>query len=395
MQFTEHAFSPEIFRKWTAIAAVAGAAERRIWVKSGKAVTFPNLYTLLVAPPAVGKQVIDDVRDLWRETLEPGTKNPAFKVAPDSVTKASLIDTIAKARSTRLPPSGSPYVYHSLLVAAEEFPVLLPSYDLEFMGVLNKIYNNAAAPYSESRRTGAVREVSIDHAQLNILAGVQPGWLQSTFPPEAWTTGFSSRTIMVYASATPLIDIFAEIGDLSSVKAKLLAKLALISTKMGELRWDDDAQTRMGEWHLAGGPPVPTHSRLTSYAGRRTLHLIKLCCVSAISRGEFKRITLFDLERAWSWLFEVEKFMPDIFRAMIGKSDNEVLEEFHSFMLSAWVRNKQAPIHERMIFAFLRERVPSEKIIKLVEIAERSHMIERFAGTSSYKPLPKYARGIE
>src|SRR5262249_4747742 len=157
--------------------------------------TFPNLYVLLVAPPGVGKQVIDDVWELWSGVSEPGSSDTVLHVAPDSMSKAALMDTLAASLRIRHHASGGPSSYHSLCVAAEEFSVMLPGYDLEYIGALNKIYNNPVK-HSERRRAASVKELTIEFPQLNILAGVQPGWLGSVFPEEAWSTGLASRMIM-------------------------------------------------------------------------------------------------------------------------------------------------------------------------------------------------------
>jgi hypothetical protein len=41
--------SPEIFRRWAAISAIAGALQRRVWTITASAPTHPNMYILLVA----------------------------------------------------------------------------------------------------------------------------------------------------------------------------------------------------------------------------------------------------------------------------------------------------------------------------------------------------------
>lgn len=48
--------SPALFRKWSAIAAIAGLAQRRVWCDIGKGKLFPNQYILLVSP-SWGRQI--------------------------------------------------------------------------------------------------------------------------------------------------------------------------------------------------------------------------------------------------------------------------------------------------------------------------------------------------
>ena len=394
LSMTDSVISPEIHRKWSGISCLAGALERRVWARVGSRLTYPNLYVMLVAPPGSGKYIIETVGELWHGVLEPGTKTKALRVAPRSMTKASLVDTLAKCKQLKLLPSGPPLEYHSMLIAAEEMSVLMPAYDLEYIGVLNEIYNNPTVPHTESRRTGAVREIEISFPQLNILAGVQPGWLGSVFPEEAWSTGLTSRMIMVYADAPPLKDIFDAGEDETELQEELLLRLGKVSQLYGEMAWDPDAEAKLRIWHLTGGPPAPTHSKLVYYKNRRTLNVIKLSLVSAVSR-ENPTIGLLDVTRAISWLCEAENLMPDIFRAMVGKSDHQVIEELHYFLVGLWRTNGGKPIHESHLFGFLRQRVPSEKISKIIEVAERSSVVSRYAGTDTYKPMPRSDFGVE
>ena len=90
--------SPEIYRKWSGISLVAGAMERKVWVKTGMNRTYCNLYVLLVGPSGTGKFIVETVRTFWNDTKDPFTQAKAFHVASDSLTKASLIDALGRAR---------------------------------------------------------------------------------------------------------------------------------------------------------------------------------------------------------------------------------------------------------------------------------------------------------
>ncbi len=207
MEMTDGVNSPDQFRLWSGISLVAGACERRIWARAAKAQTFPNLYVLLTAAPGVGKQIINLAKLLWKSVKEPNSGPPAFRIAPTQMTKASLVDAIAAASQFKM-VKGANIKYHSLLIAAEEFQVLLPHYDEEYIGTLNEIFNNPDAPYEEMRRTGSVKSISIEYPQLNILAGVQPSYFASTFPEHAWSTGLARRIIMVHAAEGKFQDLF-------------------------------------------------------------------------------------------------------------------------------------------------------------------------------------------
>jgi P2-related tail formation protein len=97
-------------------------------------------------------------------------------------------------------------------------------------------------------------------------------------------------------------------------------------------------------------------------------------------------IELADVERAIGWLIEAERLMPDAFRAMIGKSDHQIIEELYMHLVNLYAMAKNNPVHVSKLFAFAMQRAPTDKVSKIIEVAERSNMIERIAGTDLYKP---------
>src|ERR1700679_3663562 len=152
--YTEGIPTPPIFRLWSAIGLVGAAMERRVWAYTvGKIVTYPNLYILLVAPPGVGKsQAIDLGLEIVYKSRQ--KHEPSIHVSPDSVTKASLVDAIAAAKQTRIMVNGTGGLleFHSLFIVASEFGVFVSAHDLDFMSVINKIYDNPRV-FTETRRT--------------------------------------------------------------------------------------------------------------------------------------------------------------------------------------------------------------------------------------------------
>ncbi len=233
--------SPDIFKRWAGIALVAGALERRVWLSSARGKTYPNLYVLLMASPGIGKHVVEDARRLWRDARSAGGTK-AFHVAPDQMTKASLMDRLASSKSAFIPPSGPIQTFHSLLIAAEEFGVLFPSYDGEYLGSLNKIWN-VEDLYEETRRTGSVKELSVERPLINILAGYQPALMATTFPDEAWSSGLARRIIMVYSATSVYRDLFDYLqeGDIEALRLQLLSQLQLMAGMWGCCLWTPEA----------------------------------------------------------------------------------------------------------------------------------------------------------
>lgn len=392
MDLTSGTRSPEIFRLWSAISLISGALERRVWIANGDSITFPNLYILLVAPPGVGKWVVELVRDLWSEAMKPGQITNAFHVSSDSVTFASIVDELEEARTTFLSPSG-PIVYHSLLVTAEEFGLLIPQFNPEIVDKLNSLWSNKSE-YSESRRTGH-KKIRIANPQLNILAGIQPSTMAARFPEDLWDTGIGRRLLMVYSSEGPRLKLFHRSAGVKGARGQILRILSQLAGFYGPLQVTSEAEFRLEEWYGSGQEPVPDHSKLVHYNTTRGLYSLKLSLIASIARSRERIVRVEDVERALAWLFEAERRMPDIFRAMIGKSDKDVIDELHRFAIGCFAKDRKAIPGDRLR-RFLLERVPHEKIETILQTADKSRIVQRVAGTDdNWVPKPRYDRGVE
>jgi hypothetical protein len=390
LHFTKDIPSPEIFRLWTAISIIAGAANRRVWFETSQNILYPNLYILLVAPPGIGKtQAIERAGFFWRETT-------GLHVAPDSVTRASLLDTLAAATTKDILPNGDFQMYHALNVAAGEFGVLCPAHDLEFLNTLNDLYD-ARKTFSEARRHRGEKILTIDYPMLHILAGTQPMYLSALLPEAAWGMGFTARVLMIYSAEIIKTDPFEALTKGSAdLKKDLVLDLESISKLWGAFEWTDEAKALLKAWHAQDLAPIPTHSRLQNYNTRRLLHVLKLCMVSSLSRHSALCIELPDVQRAQSWLLEAENKMPDIFREMAGQSDKAVIDDLYDVLWRLFIGNKK-PIHESVIIRFLSGKVPSEKVMRVLQIALSSNVIEKVPNMDNYyKPgMRDNIRGVE
>lgn len=373
MEQTSHLPSPAIFRRWAGISAIAGVLERKVWVRSLNMDLYPNLYIVLCGPPGVGKTVVTAyVEDLWRTIT-------ALHVAPKSVSKASLIDSLNDAKRTKtIIGEKSIYLeYNSLLVNAGELGVLIPAYDSDFMNILTDIYD--CRTYEERRR-GKDLHILIKKPQINLLAATTPSYLNSTLPEGAWDQGFLSRTFLVFSGETTLVDIFATEGIAEDEFAKLRSDLRGISEIMGQFGFDDPTRNAIRAWHMGGGQPRPEHPKLVHYNTRRSAHLLKLCMVASAAESDERVIRLSHYRTALDWLLEVEETMPEIFKALGSRGDGQTIEEALHFIFKAYMATKE-PVSEHRLINFLAERVPSYNVLRIVEIMEKTGRMEKNLGS--------------
>lgn len=382
--------SPARLRRWAAISLIGATLERKVWIRTLGREVFPNLYTLLIAPPGVGKSLpLGEI-----ETLFQGLEGPYM--APSSVSASALIDALAEAKRKILRPAATPpYLeFHSIYAVSSELSVLFPEYSVEMMSYLTDLYDCRETPFRQRRRTKDLN-IKIPHPQVNLLGATTPSQLGRFLPEGAWDQGFMSRVIMIFAADMIRPKLFFEPPDNTKANENLLFDLRRISELIGKMEWEEEAMVAMEYWHQAGGPPIPDHPKLVHYTTRRTIHLLKLSMISAVSRRSDMLIKLEDLQRAQDWLIEAEAQMPDIFKSMaIGGGDSDAIEETWQYVYRMFAKEKK-PLSEYRVVGFLKERVPSYSVLKIIEIMVRSNYLKIVpleGGTMGYQPMEKTKR---
>ena len=387
VKFTEERPSPEIFRKWAAITTLSGALEKRVWTMTKAGPQFANLYVMLVAPPGVGKsQAINPAEQLLKSTKK-------YQIAPNSVTAASFIDALARAHRTVLLPDNKILQYHHIFVYAAELGVFLNAHDLGFLSIINELFDHKDS-YREERRHSLKDPIDIPKPMTTLLVGSQPGFLATLLPDAAWTMGWTSRMLMVYSSTAPDVPLFGEYKNQDKIMSGLVKKLDEVADYYGEMKWDQSAIAEMERWRKDKWAPVPDHPKLANYLPRRgTIFMVKLAMVAAMSRGETLAIRLQDVERARGWLLEIEALMPCIFRDMIMRSDDQVIEEVFQYSFEIYLKHR-TPLASAQILRFLAQRTPAEKAERILSLMEKSGIFERVAGTETYIPRARNMHGL-
>jgi hypothetical protein len=153
-----------------------------------------------------------------------------------------------------------------------------------------------------------------------------------------------------------------------------------------------EARDLVQAWENEGGPPVPNHSKLVHYTGRRTVQLIKLMMISSVSRSNDLVITKGDYQNAMGWLLEAEAVMPEIFKDISsGSVDADAIEETYSFAYKQGIGNRLVP--ERSIVYFLQQRVPVHNVMRIIDLMVRSNMLTKEydkLGVAHYRATQKH-----
>jgi hypothetical protein len=278
--------------------------------------------------------------------------------------------------------------------------------DHAFLAHVNQLFDPEPL-FEEVRRARADEDqISITNPLLNIVGGIQPKFMTSLFPDEAWGMGTTSRMIFIEAAKTAEYRSRFSMHEIdNALFAKLSKELRQIAGAIGRFKWEPEAIAALDDWGFSGYQPVPTHSKLENYVIRREVFVLKLSMVASISRARpwhhdpqgpkyipvEPTVTLADFQRARGWLLEAESRMPDIFKLMFGKSDAQTFEELHMWAFREYERTGKKPFSIVKAYQFLSNRVANDKIVGLIDNAIAMGLLTAVGvGTSrQVKPNPR------
>lgn len=305
LEYTDNTEPRESFRKWAAISAIASALQRKVYLPFGMETFFPNMYIILVGPPAACKGTAVRPAGKMLDAL-------GITVAADETSRQKLIERLSQSDASHTDKEGNSYYHCSLTVWASELTTFLGFNNLELFSDLNKWFDCEDRFRYDTHKHGLQEVVSV---WVNMLGCTTPDLLQLSMPPAALGSGFTSRTVFVYEENRGKIVIWPhadeEFGKL------LVQDLGKILTMCGTFKFAENSLAMYGEWRELGilTPPIKD-PRLVYYLQRRHVHVLKLCMIFSASRGEDFMIKNVDFEKASLTLEDAESKMTLVFKGM-------------------------------------------------------------------------------
>ena len=366
--YCQNLFSPQSYIDAGWLFCVNAALQRRVWIGSLESwAIFPNLYLVLVGPPAVGKGLVlsacKRILTKHRWVPDPGSKYSQlleaqylFPPGPSDITYQALCKELSASirRFTYKTPEGEKIYSHSSMAFVlpeikslfkrqeknDKLPtLLLTAYDCEDYDYIT-----------------ITRERDLIRAPcLSLFGGCVPEWLLEAYTHELFTDGFVSRTIFIFETC-PRIESF-HLQPTSGAQEKAFEELSdhllKLSTIFGPLNYQPDTFAFLEDWYKNSHIPKvkQANPKMQTYLGRKRAHLQKIAMAFHFSEKLDLTLTTEDFQKAIEFLDYLETNMDLGFRAVgrnvyaglyknilkyiesSGKewvSPSELLIEFHS-----------------------------------------------------------------
>ena len=334
VQFASYGEAPIKMYFWVAVATIAGALRRRVWIDQKYFQWVPNCYIILVAPPGIISK--STTANIGMSMLK---EVPGITMGPDVVTWQKLVEDMAKSKELIYWPEKEAYLPMSCLtIASSEFGTLLNPADREMVDVLVSLWDGQPGAFSKSTKTSGSDQ--IENPWINIIACTTPSWIAGNFPEYMIGGGFTSRCIWVYGDkkrqtiAYPADHVPAEF---KSQRDDLLHDLEIISTLVGEYTLSPAATSFGEQWYDEHWKKPHDHlppDQFGGYLARKQTHIHKLAMILTASQSDELIIEQPTLELAAGMVDVLEESMPKVFDRIGRTTQTKVLGDLVDIVIT-------------------------------------------------------------
>jgi len=384
LKYTFDSEPPQIYHIWSCLSMVAGALERKCYIKWGRQTLYSNLFVILVGPS--GRARKGTAIAFTRPIME----KAKVKVIEGAITQQALIRRMSNAvQNYNDKTTGRVKFQCAVTFLSEELSVFMGQRDIALLAALCNWYDCPDEWKYDTKNMGTDR---IQGVFFNLLGGTAPEWLPSMLPIEAVGGGFTSRVLWIVAEdkrktvITPSYD--------KELELLLVHDLQEIRLMSGQMIFDDEAHNAYAAWYTKedkeiskGNPPIQD-PKFAGYCERRASTIKKLSMLVCAMDGNKYNITLKHFNKALKLLIQAEKRMAKAFSGLGQSRYNQATELIMSFII------KRKIVTRSQILRFLYRDIDDYTLEIVARTLERMHVIkvmvnEPRAGEITYRLVEK------
>lgn len=307
LRYTANQESPDIFHIWGAIATMAHAVGRNIWLDQSYFKIYANQYIILVAGSGACKKgaALGVARRLITDAL--GEREDKLFI-PGKIFKEALIRVMNKRVENPFTHAEERRVHRSITLFSPELGSFLDR-NMQQSGMADFLTEIYDCPDDHDHVTKNAGVDKLKDVWVSLLGATTPTWMQRNMTPAVFGEGFVSRTILVYAEKPkgkfPRPQITEE---MQHVRTQLLHDLDRISNVHGPFTFGPGAAEFFDDWYVSRehGKGVSADS---GFMEREPDHVLKVAMMFSLSAGAEPTIYTPHLQAAMSLIQRVRNTM--------------------------------------------------------------------------------------
>ena len=294
LDYTAGHEAPEDFHVWVGLTVIGAAIRRRAWIDNVYHKYYPNLYTILISPPGVGKKTtaINIGADILREAV-PECRIISEKCTPEALAKrlGKPMDIVKESGGMKIEARAE-----GLIIAPELTVFLGPEqYNSSLIMFLTRLYDcsNTLEVETISRGLEKLRNVCV-----SMLGATTPSEIDRAIPSSARGSGFMSRLCLVQKDTTSRVVPKAVRVD-PTVRELLVIRLRKIHDEcVGEFKITPDADKWYDSYYRRHHETISAGTNVLSIE-RQTDHMKKLAMILCAAEHGDMLITEDHFQRAF------------------------------------------------------------------------------------------------
>ena len=363
--YLEDLESPDLYLDWGFYFMISSCLQRRIWTSQGINAIYPNLFMLLVGPPACGKSrlismISDIIEDNELKIMSKDKKQtaPLFPYTADSITAEALSRYLAEECTKVFTlEDGSDYVHASCTMLIEELGVFLKKRTEDTVNMLNQLY--------DARN------------------------IRECFNENLISQGFTSRFIVVYQDEPRFLRQFTGFTDKHiQARADIVQHVKKLSKRCGPVPMSEECAAYHKKRYESGSyinNRINSSPKLELYYARKNIHLQKLALsVQMGNSAESKEVTLESFKYAEKFIAETELFM----HRSYDLTGRNVIHEF-TRKLGEYVNSKEDGVSHKKLWLDWHSDLKKDELEAALEFLMQTDQIVAAKKGGKLVYLPK------
>ena len=391
--YLEDLESPDLYIDWGFYFLISSCLQRRVWTSQGIIAIYPNLFMLLVGPPACGKsRLISMVSDILQDKelliMSKDKKHtaPIFPYAADSITAEALSQYLAQ-ECTKIfqREDGSDYIHASCTMLVEELGVFLKKRTEDTVNMLNQLYDARNYRYY----TKAKGKDNVQNVCLSLVAGTTPSFIRECFNENLISQGFTSRFVVVYQEQPRFLRQFTGFEDKHmKARAELVQHVKKLSKRCGPIPMSEECAAYHKERYESGSyinNRINSSPKLDMYYARKNIHLQKLALAIQMGKlAESKEIDVDSFKQAEKFIAETEIFM----HLSYDLTGRNVIHEF-TRKLSDYINSKPEGVSHKRVWLDWHSDLKKDELEAALEFLLQTDQIVAAKQKGKLVYLPK------
>jgi hypothetical protein len=306
MDYARDSYCPDSFHLWTGLSVLAGALERKVWVKNGKVTYFPNIFVFLTTFAGIGKSTaLNRGTDLLERLKDECNSN--FKLVDEQITEPAFVKLMSERQAIQLSETKTLYHSSGYLHASEASSSALQNTHGNFVATITGFYD---CPKVFRKTTISGGSTEFYNVCFSMLAGATFDYLKTIVNETSVMGGFASRVIYVvnkerlvrtpkwganFTDTSAQDALFEDLKEIHQLNGNFTPSKAFVSA------WED-FQPECDRLLIS-----LNSARLESLAARRSNHVMKLAMLLSVAESNNLNLELHHWEKAVEMIDEVMK----------------------------------------------------------------------------------------